>query len=118
MAKSARAPICRFESYLLPLPKKWEEEMLLELVRACFFDILGDQPMALARDQIMAHQGVKVVHILFEGRSLDVPQDDLDVGDASSDNEIKRAITNGISREIHVRSATSPSLRPPGRSIA
>lgn len=42
----------------------------------------------------MAEQqnGVKVVHIRFEGRSIDVPQGDLDVGGASSDNEIKRAL--------------------------
>ena len=33
-----------------------------------------------------------VVHIRFEGRSLDIPQGDLDVGAASSDNEIKRAL--------------------------
>lgn len=50
--------------------------------------------MALGRNQIMAerHNGVKVVHIRFEGRSLDVPQDDLDVGAVSSDSEIKRAL--------------------------
>jgi hypothetical protein len=36
--------------------------------------------------------GVKVVHIRFEGRSLDVPQSELDVGVASSDNDIKRAL--------------------------
>jgi hypothetical protein len=36
--------------------------------------------------------GVTVVHIRFEGRSLDIPQGDLDVGPASSDNEIKRAL--------------------------
>lgn len=38
------------------------------------------------------HEGVKVVHIRFEGRSLDVAQGVLDVGAASSDNEIKRAL--------------------------
>jgi hypothetical protein len=37
-------------------------------------------------------QGVKVVHIRFEGRSLDVPQSHLDVGEASSDYEVKRAL--------------------------
>jgi hypothetical protein len=36
--------------------------------------------------------GVKVVHIRFEGRSLDVPLGDLDVGTASSDGEVKRAL--------------------------
>ena len=36
--------------------------------------------------------GVKVVHIRFEGRSVDIPQSDLDVGPASSDNDIKRAL--------------------------
>jgi hypothetical protein len=37
-------------------------------------------------------QGVAVVHIRFEGRSLDIPQSELDVGPASSDNEIKRVL--------------------------
>jgi hypothetical protein len=50
--------------------------------------------MASLRDNYMAeqNQGVTVVHIRFEGRSLDIPQGDLDVGTASSDNEIKRAL--------------------------
>jgi hypothetical protein len=51
--------------------------------------------MAL-RDPIMAERqhGVAVVHIRFEGRSLDIPQAELDVGAASSDNEIKRALAS------------------------
>jgi len=50
--------------------------------------------MASLRNPIMAERqnGVQVVHIRFEGRSLDVPQGDLDIGSASSDNEIKRAL--------------------------
>jgi hypothetical protein len=50
--------------------------------------------MALLKDQIMTqrHNGENVVHIRFEGRSMDIPQSDLDVGAASSDNEIKRAL--------------------------
>jgi hypothetical protein len=36
--------------------------------------------------------GVKVVHVRFEGRSLDVPQGVLDVGNASSDNDVKRKL--------------------------
>lgn len=40
--------------------------------------------------------GVKVVHIRFEGRSLDVPQGDLDVGTASSDSEVKRALARHL----------------------
>jgi hypothetical protein len=47
--------------------------------------------MALAREQIMA-EDVSVIHIRFDGRSLDIFQGDLDVGAASSDNEIKRAL--------------------------
>jgi hypothetical protein len=39
---------------------------------------------------------VAVVHIRFEGRSLDIPQGDLDVGAASSDNEIKRALARHL----------------------
>jgi hypothetical protein len=51
--------------------------------------------------QIMAEraQGVAVVHIRFEGRSLDIPQSELDVGLASSDNEIKRALARHL--EVH-----------------
>ena len=54
--------------------------------------------MAVVREQIMAEreQGVSVVHIRFEGRSLDIPQGDLDVGTASSDNEIKRALARHL----------------------
>jgi hypothetical protein len=54
--------------------------------------------MALVRDQIMVEreQGVSVVHIRFDGRSLDIPQGDLDVGAASSDNEIKRALARHL----------------------
>lgn len=50
--------------------------------------------MARLRDLIMTkrEQGVAVVHIRFEGRSLDIPQNDLDVGMGSSDNDIKRAL--------------------------
>jgi len=32
------------------------------------------------------------LHIRFEGRSLDIPLDDLDVGTLSADNEIKQAL--------------------------
>jgi hypothetical protein len=54
--------------------------------------------MAPVRDPIMAERegGVAVVHIRFEGRSLDIPQGDLDVGMASSDNEIKRALARHL----------------------
>jgi hypothetical protein len=52
----------------------------------------------VARNPNMAasEQGVKVVHIRFEGRSLDVPQGDLDVGTASSDAEVKRALARHL----------------------
>ena len=36
--------------------------------------------------------GSAVVHIRFDGRSLDIVQSDLDVGAASTDNDIKRAL--------------------------
>ncbi len=50
--------------------------------------------MAVAREQIMADRanGVAVVHIRFDGRSLDIAQSDLDVGMASTDHEVKRAL--------------------------
>jgi hypothetical protein len=55
---------------------------------------MSDESMADARNPIMAERanGVTVVHIRFEGRSLDIAEGDLDVGAASSDNEIKRAL--------------------------
>jgi hypothetical protein len=37
-------------------------------------------------------QGEAVVHIRFEGRSLDIPLSTLDVGGFSSDAEVKRAL--------------------------
>jgi len=40
--------------------------------------------------------GMPVVHIRFEGRSMDVAQSDLDVGPASSDNEVKRALAGHL----------------------
>ncbi|MCI0378644.1 MAG: hypothetical protein L0215_13635 [Gemmataceae bacterium] len=42
---------------------------------------------------------VAVVHIRFEGRSLDIRQADLDVGQVSSDTEIKRALAHYL--EVH-----------------
>ena len=33
-----------------------------------------------------------VLHIRFEGRSLDIPMSDLDVGQMSSDNDVKQAV--------------------------
>jgi hypothetical protein len=42
------------------------------------------------------HNSAAVVHIRFEGRSLDIPQSDLDVGPASSDNDVKRALARHL----------------------
>jgi hypothetical protein len=39
---------------------------------------------------------IAVVHIRFEGRSHDIPQGDLDVGPASSDHDIKRALARHL----------------------
>jgi hypothetical protein len=36
--------------------------------------------------------GAALLHIRFDGRSLDIPLGDLDVGQVSSDAEIKQAI--------------------------
>ena len=54
--------------------------------------------MVPVRKLIMAERqnAVAVVHIRFEGRSLDIPQGELDVGAASSDNEIKRALARHL----------------------
>jgi hypothetical protein len=47
-----------------------------------------------ARGDIMNERmhDVSIVHIRFDGRSLDIAQSDLDVGAASSDNDVKRAL--------------------------
>jgi len=52
----------------------------------------------LARGEIMSEQerAVAVVHIRFDGRSLDISQGDLDVGAVSSDNEIKRVLARHL----------------------
>jgi hypothetical protein len=54
--------------------------------------------MAAARARLMGErkEAVAVVHIRFEGRSLDIPQGDLDVGPASSDNEVKCALARHL----------------------
>jgi hypothetical protein len=37
-----------------------------------------------------------VLHVRFDGRSLDVPLSDLDIGPASADAEIKRALARHL----------------------
>ena len=36
--------------------------------------------------------GAQLLHVRFEGRSLDIPVSDLDVGELTSDNDVKRAL--------------------------
>jgi hypothetical protein len=50
----------------------------------------GEPIMADRRD------GMAVIHIRFEGRSHDIPQAELDVGPASSDGDIKRALARRL----------------------
>lgn len=53
--------------------------------------------MTVLREPIMANRlNTGVVHIRFDGRSVDISQSDLDVGSASSDNEIKRALARHL----------------------
>jgi hypothetical protein len=58
----------------------------------------SEMSVQVARETIMADRrdSVAVVHIRFEGRSLDIPQGDLDIGPASSDNDIKRALARHL----------------------
>jgi hypothetical protein len=44
----------------------------------------------------MAVQVENLVHIRFEGRSRDIPQGELDIGQVSSDAEIKRALARQL----------------------
>ena len=80
-------------------PRNGGEKSLLELVRTGFSwqsVLMVETTMAPRGEQTMAEHGVTVVHIRFEGKSLDIPQGDLDVGAASSDNEIKRALARHL----------------------
>ena len=45
--------------------------------------------------------GVRVLHIRFEGRSFDIPLSDLDVGTMSNDAEIKRALASYFGVAAH-----------------
>jgi hypothetical protein len=40
--------------------------------------------------------GVAVVHVRFDGRSLDIPLPDLDIGPGSGDADIKRALARHL----------------------
>ncbi len=42
------------------------------------------------------HNGSAVVHVRFEGRSLDVPLGQLDLGPASSDGAVKAALARHL----------------------
>jgi hypothetical protein len=46
------------------------------------------------------NQGFRVVHVRFDGRSLDIPQGELDVGVASSDNDVKRALAQYLETPV------------------
>jgi len=53
--------------------------------------------MTVMREPIVTNRlNTAVVHIRFDGRSLDISQSELDVGSASSDNEIKRALARHL----------------------
>ena len=41
-----------------------------------------------------------IVHIRFEGKSQDIPVSQLDIGRASSDEEIKQAVANFLDTEV------------------
>ena len=45
---------------------------------------------------MMTLEREKIVHIRFEGRSLDVPLGNLDVGVTSSDHEVKLALARHL----------------------
>jgi hypothetical protein len=58
----------------------------------------------MREEQVMVNRqngGVAVVHIRFDGRSLDIPQGELDIGPASNANAIKRALAG----HLHVAEA-------------
>ena len=52
-----------------------------------------------------------VLHVRFDGQSLDIPLGDLDVGTASEDREIKRA----LARHLEVPEAAARLHRRPPR---
>jgi hypothetical protein len=75
-------------------------KLLLELVRGSFSIILDADILTQQRLQegnIMAVRNeVPVVHIRFEGRSMDIPLAELDLGPLSADADIKRAVARHL----------------------
>jgi hypothetical protein len=68
-------------------------KLLLELVRIFFWNHEAPDP----KEAIMAEAlNGNVLHVRFEGRSLDVPLHVLDVGPASDDAAIKRALAGQL----------------------
>lgn len=46
--------------------------------------------------KVMMESTSSLVHIRIDGRSLDIPMDDIDIGFASSDTEIKQAVAEFV----------------------
>jgi hypothetical protein len=73
--------------------------------------------LAAPEEAIMVNRpngGVAIVHIRFEGRSVDIPQGDLDIGPASSDHDIKRALAQHLNvAEARLRDYVVDRVRIP-----
>lgn len=44
---------------------------------------------------------VQVLHVRFEGRSVDIPLSDLDVGQASTDEQVRQAVADYLSVAVN-----------------
>lgn len=49
---------------------------------------------------IHAANNERLLHIRFDGRSVDIPLDDLDVGPVSADADIKRAVADYLGAPV------------------
>lgn len=79
----------------------------LELVQFAelWRELIGITPIVGQAEEAIVVQRLNpeaVLHVRFDGRSLDIPIGDLDVATASEDHEIKRA----LARHLHVAEGT------------
>lgn len=49
---------------------------------------------------LLVNAGGPQLHIRFEGRSIDVPQNELDIGDASTDDQIRTAVADHLGAPV------------------
>jgi hypothetical protein len=94
-------PGLRASPHFRKIAKSREHIRLLVHLSSCTFELTTESEFTsfgAGKEAIMTeplNEGA-VLHVRFDGRSLDVPLGDLDIGTASEDREIKRALARHI----------------------